>query len=416
MKIRLLFIASLILCISFSSVSFFYANADDEEETSEEDQQKINELEGQIDKYTKKINELQNRASTLSGEMEYLDSQISLTNLRIQSSQAKIENTKKQIEKLGEEIEDLSKRIDKLEDSIDYQRVLLNNRFRERYKNKDISSIMVLFGSLTLDNLVRKTEYIKQIEKQDIKLLDEMDKAKRSYNTQKDIFEDRKKEEEELKAKLEEEKATLDAYNSQLSDQKEEKESLLASTQNDEAKYQDLLSEAQEQLASFKGFVNYAGGDVIGANGFGRGDKGWYYSQRDSRWAYARIGKSSENVFNVGCLITSIAMVYKSQGKDMDPGDIAGDSSRFWYNTAMMLLPWKGPGTYVSISKADIGNEVKKRPVIVGVYAGAYGTHFVVLAEKDGSDYVMYDPWYGPDLSFSDYYSFNSIFQAGAFR
>lgn len=308
MKIRLIFIASLILCLSFSSVSFFYVNAEDEEETNEEDSGKMDEKEEEVERLRKEVEGLSAQANTLAGEVAYLDGQVKLTNLQIQSSQAKIENTKKQIEKLGEEIEDLSKRIDKLEESIDYQRMLLNNRFRERYKNRDISPMMVLFGSLTLDNIVRKTEYIKQVEKQDMKLLDEMDSTKKSYNTQKDIFEDRKKEEEELKAKLEEEKANLDSYKKQLDDQKYEKEKLLEITQNNEAKYRELLAEAERELRQISGAVSVLRyqngervkkGDLIGYQGnTGRStgehlhfgvykyssfedigdDWGWYYS------------------------------------------------------------------------------------------------------------------------------------------
>jgi hypothetical protein len=52
----------------------------------------------------------------------------------------------------------------------------------------------------------------------------------------------------------------------------------------------------------------------------------------------------------------------------------------------------------------------------VGVYAGPYGTHFVVLSKKSGSDYIMYDPWYGPDLKFSDYYQKSSIYSAVVFK
>lgn len=410
-------IASLFLIlIALSSTSpFFYVWADDGEDDNSEE---IEELENEISKLEKKVSETQDTIKTLSGEIAYMDNQIALTEAKIKVSLSNIYKTQEQIAKLEVDIDDLKNRIEHLGDSISYQRTLLNNRSRERYKSQETSPIMVLFGTDTLGKLIRKSEYLKLIEIQDNKLLDEMERTKKSYDTQKDLYEKKRQEEVDLKEKLEKEKAGLDANKARLNDQKEDKKDLLSSTQNDEAKYQELLQKAQDELASYKGFVQYAGGGVVSSGKFGSGKEGWYYSQRDSRWAYNKIGKSKETIFEVGCLLTSVAMLYKKYGESATPATIAADSKRFWYNTAMMTIPWKGPGgrTYTSISRANISSEISKNPVIVGVYAGSYGTHFVVLAKKSGSDYIMYDPYYGPDLKFSDYYSFNSIFQAVVFK
>jgi hypothetical protein len=205
-----------------------------------------------------------------------------------------------------------------------------------------------------------------------------------------------------------------------LENQKLAKDKLLKDTQNDEAKYQELLAKAEKELASFAEFTEYAGGGVIGSNEFGSGKEGWYLSQRDSRWANKKIGKSNYTIFEVGCLITSVAMLYNHYGYSVTPADIANDDSRFFASTALMLIPWKAPPgkSYKAITPntSSIENELEDRPVIVGVYAGPYGTHFVVLSEEDDGDYIMYDPWYGPDLKFSKYYSKSSIYSAVVFK
>lgn len=406
MNKRTFFIFTLI--VVFISSIFLFVFAEDS----------VEDLEKKIEEYSNKIEQLQNTASTLSQEMEYMNSQISLTELRIQSSLANITKKEDQIIKLTKEIDDLKIRISKLSDSIGYQRDLLNSRSRERYKTRDINPFMVIFGSDTFNTLMQKTEYLQQIEVQDKKLLDEMENTKKSYDTQKDIFENKREQEEDLKKQLVLEQEKLSSYKSQLDNQKNEKQQLLAITQNDETKYASLLAEAKAQLASFGAFTQSSGGGVIGPNGLGGGDDGWYYSQRDSRWAYNKIGKSNYNIFDVGCLVTSVAMLHTYYGFDVTPAKVASWNDKFFYGS--MYIPWPAPSgrKYTPISISNIDSELSKgNPVIVGIYANnSAGTHFLVLIEDTGKDWKMYDPWNGPDLDFSDYYSSSSIFQAVVFK
>lgn len=213
----------------------------------------VEELEEKIEKYEKKINELQGRASTLANEIEYMNSQIGLTELKIQNSIAKIAKTEKEIQKLAGDIEDLKVRIVKLEKSIDYQKEVLSARIRERYKSRDENAMVVLFGSVTLETMVQKVEYLKAMERYDNKLLVEMGDTKARYDMQKNLFEQKKEEEEKLKSQLLNEKASLDVYKGQLDAQKEDKKRLLESTQNDEAKYQGLLEDALRELRQIQG-------------------------------------------------------------------------------------------------------------------------------------------------------------------
>lgn len=239
-------------------------------------QETVDDIQSKITEYTQKVSDLKNKAASLKNDVDYMDAQINLTELRIQNSQSKILKTQEKIEKLTIEINDLKNRIGKLATSIDYQKVLLNNRIRERYKTRDINPILVIFGSDTFATLIQKAEYLQQVELQDKKLLDEMESTKKSYDNQKNIFEDKRKEEEDLKAQLVTEKANLDAYKEQLNDQKYEKQKLLELTQNDETKYAKLLEEAQRELNQISGAVsvlkNKSGekvkkGDLIGYQG-----------------------------------------------------------------------------------------------------------------------------------------------------
>jgi len=417
-----IFILSL-LAFLIPVASFVYAEDSIEKTTSEEEQdeedtqEEIENIQEKIDKYEKKISKLQGQANTLQNEIAYMDNQINVTQLKIQNSIANIRKTEDRIEELSEGIENLGVRIDKLEKSISYQESILNSRMRERYKDRGNNMLMMFFGSETLNSLVKKTEYLKALEENDNKLIEQMGETKGNFETQKDIFEDKKDEQETLKAQLEIEKANLDKYRSDLEGQKSAKDKLLKDTQNDEVKYQELLAEAESELASYAGFVQSAGGGVIGSNAFGSGKEGWYYSQRDSRWATKTIGKSSETIYEVGCLVTSVAMLYRHYGYNTTPADIARENNRFWYRTAYMLIPWIPPDGkhYKEILKSSIDSELEDRPVAVKIELGGDG-HFVVLSEKSDGDYIMYDPWYGPDLKFSKYYSKGSISRAIVFK
>jgi hypothetical protein len=206
-----------------------------------------------------------------------------------------------------------------------------------------------------------------------------------------------------------------------LSAKKAEKDRLLEVTQNDEEKYQDLLAEAKAELESYSAFVQLSGAGVIGPNGLGGGDGGWYYSQRDERWAYDKIGNSPYSVFESGCLVSAVAMVHTYYGYGIDPGDLADEDSYYFYGN--MLIPWPAPsgrdyrllGYGYPESKIDSALD-NDNPVIVGVTANnSAGTHFVVLIEGEDGDYEMHDPIYGPNLDFDDYYSTGQIFEAVVF-
>lgn len=47
-----------------------------------------------------------------------------------------------------------------------------------------------------------------------------------------------------------------------------------------------------------------------------------FYNQRDKRWAFDRLGDTSESVGKVGCLISSVAMNFSYYGIDMNSKEL----------------------------------------------------------------------------------------------
>ena len=99
-------------------------------------------------------------------------------------------------------------------------------------------------------------------------------------------------------------------------------------------------------------------------------------------------------------------MVAKHYGENVIPSNIASDISRFYGFTAYMSLPWKSVAGRSYYGGVDTDQELANgNYVIVGVGGCSNGgSHFVVLTKKDGSDYIMHDPIFGPDLKFSSHY------------
>jgi len=370
-------------------------------------QETESDLQKKIDEYQKKLTEIRTEKNTLSSQIDYMDTQIYLTQLKIQDTEQKVIKTQKEIETLGS-------RIEGLDTSLNYLSKLLLEKVVEGYKQRSLSLMDYLLNANNASDFLSKVKYLKTTQNNNQKIVVQVQQAKLNFEEQKSLREEKIQQLDNLKN-------TLVAQKQELDNQKYAKQKLLADTQNSENVYQELLAQAQKQLSAFKSFVQTSGASsIIGANGLGTGLDNAYYSQRDERWAYKTIGYSSENILNVGCLLTSISMFAKKFGSGVTPLDIASDVGRFWGNTAWMKLPWPGVAGkgYVSVDTGNIESELNQgNPVIVGVqinncYSG--GNHFVLLTKKDGGDYIMHDPIYGPDIKFSSHYS--TICSAATFK
>lgn len=343
-----------------------------------------------------------NKISEFEKEKQQALYKLSVTSIRIEETRQKITNTGKEIDLLGT-------RIQSLDQSLDYLSKSLIVRIVEGYKKRTFSLLDIIFNNNNASDLFGQIKYLKTAQDNNQKLLYTVQETKSNYEEQVKLREEKKKE--------------LDSLNNDLIqlqiDLQNQKEKLLRDIEdqkNQKASVDKILAIAQAQLAGFKSFVSSAGAGTIGANQFGNGSDGAYYSQRDERWANQTIGYSSENILNVGCLLTSVAMVAKHYGDNVTPGNIASDPSRFYGSTAYMSLPWKSIAGRSYYSGVNVDQELANgNYVIVGVGGcSSGGSHFVVLTKKDGDGYIMNDPIYGPDLKFSSHYS--NICSTGTFK
>ncbi|MGI6278481.1 MAG: hypothetical protein ACOYJ8_01565 [Patescibacteria group bacterium] len=359
-----------------------------------------------LEKIQQEIKELEEKVAQTREQKQTLSSQIAQMNQQIQLATLRIAQTETSIVVLEEEIASLSEKIDKLDLSLDKISQVLLRRIVATYKGSQIDPAFYWLTTDSAEDFIRNQQYLKVAQKHDKMLMMAVEEAKQDFDRQKSLKEEKQAALEGLRVQLKEQNIALDL-------QKKEKERLLEVTKNNEVRYQQLLAQAQRELTSLLSFtrtrVGIAGSTCAGE--FSSGNTGWFFSQRDSRWCNSLIGHSDMTIGQVGCLINSVAMVNKSKGVDITPLGIANNSSFFFLNTAYMLLPFPSfvDQNFVEISKASIDGELAKdNPVIVHLGLGGDG-HWVVLVKKDGDDYIINDPWYGPDKKLTDYYSWGLV-------
>ncbi len=334
---------------------------------------------------------------TLTSQLAIIDGQTKVTNLKIQETNAKIATLKRQISDLGT-------RIDRISGTLDSLSELLLKRIVQTYKygNTD-SAFNLIFSSGNITDLLERLKYIQVAQAYDKQKLYELQATKLDYNDQKQDKVTRQAEAEKLSK-------DLDTYQKQLTDQKKTKQELLSETQGNEATYEKLLAQAQSQLA---GFTSFTGGNSSILSGQTVCDEwGCYYNQRDSQWGNVGLNGTGDRIADIGCLMTSMAMVYTHYGhKDVTPLSINANSDNF-AAYAPTFLKYSISANGISSSRAGSvidGELAAGRPVIVGIGRGP--DHFVVLLSGSGGNYKMNDPFVpnGHNISFTDHYSIGSI-------
>lgn len=190
--------------------------------------QRLNELNQQIEQYQNDIERLKKQANTLSNQIAQFNTQIILKNLEI----AKIE----------EQILILTGRIVQLSDSLDSLYEAFSNRAVETYKMARVGDpFMILISASDLSEVISRFHYLKRIQEEDRKLYNHLEQTQ-------DDYEEEKGEQEELQYELEEQKKELDR-------QKVAKAYLLQVTRSDERRYQQLLAQVRAEFEAIQAII-----------------------------------------------------------------------------------------------------------------------------------------------------------------
>jgi septal ring factor EnvC (AmiA/AmiB activator) len=202
-----------------------------------------------LEKKKSEIEELQAKLSEIQGQRQTLAQTINYINTRIQLTQKQIENTEFEITVLEEEVEALSGKIAVLDTNLEKITTILVNRINTSYKKtSSVQPIYLLLTSDGLNQFLKSYKYLRVGQRHDQIVMFELEKARSTFNEQKEDKEEKTIELEQAKRRLESQKAGLDQ-------QQREKQELLQLTRNDERQYQTLLSQAKAELAAIQAVI-----------------------------------------------------------------------------------------------------------------------------------------------------------------
>lgn len=132
------------------------------------------------------------------------------------------------------------------------------------------------------------------------------------------------------------------------------------------------------------------------------------FRQGDEKWHDDPIGGVEENgtLGSVGCAVAATAMVFNSYGINTDPQQlnwfltkVGGYTEQGWlyWDRAAWWAPDRVRHVYEDLPSYQLidSNLARANPVIVRVRLSNGISHFVVIAGKDGFDYLVRDPGAG---------------------
>ncbi len=395
---------SLFACVILFGAFFFYtAKGSECDQLAGDDKLKCQELEKKAEAYRNLINIKDKQQQTLQKQMELLDKEQ-------EKNKTDLQDTGLKTDELGSQIQELEREIDNKKSDLKYRKSMLAGLMRSYYENYQQGLLNIVLINEDFSDILDHADYVGQSSIKLSEILQEIVKTKEALEGEQSQLEEKRKEIEDLKDQLETRKKTLEANEIQ-------KQVLLTQTKGEEERYRKLLTRVEEQkqeLFNFSEAGNLA--EVIASvNNYPKpkleywASESWYYSQRDPRWGENFIGNSKSNLKDWGCAVTSVAMVSTFYGNRISPNILAKqpiyafDLIKWnlggWSSTAMAVDSVYG-SSHGNINWSVVDKMIaSKIPVVVNIRkTNGKGGHYVVIHNKDKTDYVVHDPYFGSNI------------------
>lgn len=381
---------------SISSIS------NSENETSDETQKKLDELQRKAEVYKQIIEIKQKQGESLSNQLSIADS-------NIQGIQAQIDLGLQQIEDLNSQIIRIENQIKEKNALIKSQKKLLANILQSYYEINQSGLITAYLSNSNIASFMVTKDRMSQTGDRIRELVNSITKIKNDLSAQSAELDEKKGKIVDTNQKLKERIANLGNV-------KEQKEILLSQTQGEEARYRKLLENIEVQKQQLLDIDQFFAASGLSADSYPKPDSkyfastDWYFAQWDKRWGNTTIGNTKTLMKSYGCAITSVAMVANFYGDDITPGvlakkpiysyDLINWQMDKWSDAKISLAMQYGFSHGNRDWKTIDAQIAKNHPVIVFIKkSNGGGGHYVVIHHKDSKGkYVVHDPYFGANI------------------
>ncbi len=205
----------------------------DVQQSIEEKQTNIDQINGQIQAYQQKINDAESQQNTLTNELDLLQNQIEKTQLQIDETNAEIDLTNTEITKTEQLLADTQQKLD-------HQKGLIADVVQKIQVEDHTLPIQLFYGSDRFSSLIDTAQKLEQINS------DLQQAVTDAQNTRVELAQS-ETEQETKRAQLESLKQTLENDKSQLDNETEAKQSVFNATHQSETRYQKLIRDLQQE-------------------------------------------------------------------------------------------------------------------------------------------------------------------------
>ncbi len=396
-------------------------------------EQQLAQEEQQLTQITAQMAANDQQIATLQASLNQLQGVINDLGLKLAATRAALDQSQAQLARIQAQEDDATAQLVAAQRKLDARQAAFDAHVRALDKLEHSPVMEVVLSSSNFDQFFQRVLVAQQIIATDRALAAQLKATRDQVKGLRDQLEQDRKAQAAVVDRIASQKQALDqeyALQNQarravaaVQARLQAKQDQLAQQSNDVS--QQIIvsqSEINALLAFTTGRIGSGGAVVppeVMANAWGT-----YYNQRDARWGNDYVGASSYQVWEIGCLLTDVAMVSTHFGRSaVTPATIALNSSNFTGDGLMYNGALNVPGHPATINNSPSSAWIKAwlatgGPVIVGMYISG-GTHFVTLTGLRGAgDYWMNDPWNerSMQVSFNSSNVTGPIFEAIGYR
>jgi peptidoglycan hydrolase CwlO-like protein len=373
----------------------------------------LGDLEAQFQRYQDQLAQINSQAIGVQSQIadtqariDRLQAVLGALNARHLENNARLSDNQARLDALVAQENELSDQLTRTQLRLDERQGSFSSQVRVLDKVEARTAFGLLLTSHSFGQFMQRLTDIKQAADGTHQTAIALRADRDSLSAERQELDRRRAEQAGIVARIEEQRQALEqeyAIQSSITLQLYGLQSSLGHKQSDLVNQVGAVSagiaSAEAELQSLLAFSHGQGGNIVPpeylANSWGT-----YYNQRDARWGNVYLGRTSYEVWEIGCLLTSVAMVNSHFGyPNVTPGVIAADPANFTSGGLLYNFALNVPGHPATInnnpSRAWINQVLAAGgTVIVGMNIRTGGTHFVVLVAQNGPyDYWINDPW-----------------------